>query len=174
MSESPATSLGRLQAILQGANWKQAVKTGIAAGLCLWLTRLLGLRQGYWAAISTVVVMQSETAATVIASRDRLVGTAIGAVLGWAAAGLWHGHAAVYAATILLCLLLPAALGFHNAGRLAGVAASIIMLVPSALPRWIMACDRFLEVSFGIIIALLVAYPGWSELIPRRSAAANK
>lgn len=139
----------------------------------MWLTRLLGLQQGYWASISAVVVMQSERGATVRASRDRLVGTAIGALLGWLAGGLWHDDVVLYAATILLCMLLPAALGFRDAGRLAGVAATIILLVPSRLPRWIMARDRFFEVSFGILVALLISHPAWGALVPNRQSASS-
>jgi uncharacterized membrane protein YccC len=142
-------------------NWRNGLRTAIAAGLCLWLSRLLGMKQEYWACVSAIVVMQSETSATLTASRDRLVGTAIGALIGWAAASWGHGHLLAYVAAIVLCMFLPEALGLKGAGRLAGVAATIILLVPSTLPHWMEARNRFLNVSFGIVVALAVSQTLW-------------
>jgi uncharacterized membrane protein YccC len=144
-------------------NWRHGLKTALAAGICLALVRLLKLQQGYWACVSAIVVMQSETAATLAASRDRLVGTALGAVLGWAAASVWHGHLWVYVVTILLCMLLPQTVGLEGAGRLAGVTTTIVLLVPSSAPHARVARDRFLEVSLGIIVSLVVSHVLWPQ-----------
>src|SRR5713101_1945867 len=54
-----------------------AVKTAVTAVLSIYAANLLHLPQGYWGAMSAIVVMQSEVGATVSASRDRLIGTAI-------------------------------------------------------------------------------------------------
>jgi uncharacterized membrane protein YccC len=146
---------------LDRVNWRHAVKTAIAAGICLVLVRLLGFKQGYWACISTIVVMQSETGATLAASRDRLAGTAIGALVGWGTAYLWHGHVLAYAVAVLLCMALLDLMGLKGAGRLAGVAATIVLLVPSTATHAVVAWDRFLEVSFGIVVALVVSQAVW-------------
>src|SRR5580692_13223638 len=61
---------------------KQAIKTAIAGVISLYLTDLFHLPQGYWAAITALIVMQSNVGATLNASRTRLAGTAIGAVVG--------------------------------------------------------------------------------------------
>jgi uncharacterized membrane protein YccC len=50
-----------------------------------------------------------------------------------------------------------------NAGRMAGVTATIIMLIPSHLPYWQVAVLRFLEVSFGVLVALAVSRTLWPE-----------
>ncbi len=148
---------------LDRMNWRHGLKTGVAAGICLGLVRLLGLRQGYWACISTIVVMQSETAATLVASRDRLVGTAVGALLGWGASYWWHGHLLVYGAVVFCCMLALDLIGLKGAGKLAGVAATIILLVPSLSSHAVMALDRFVEVSFGIVVGLVVSQAVWRE-----------
>jgi len=78
-----------------------AVKTAIAAGICYWLARLAGLQDGYWGSISAIIVLQSNVGSTVTASRDRLIGTLIGAAYGAAfsflGTELWsyrhHSHA---------------------------------------------------------------------------------
>ena len=56
-------AISRLQH-LTAAHWKQAIKTGIAGALAWFLAELLLLPQPYWAAVSAVIVMQSEYAAT--------------------------------------------------------------------------------------------------------------
>jgi uncharacterized membrane protein YccC len=60
----------------------QAGKTAMAAGICYWLARLAGLQDGYWGSISAIIVLQSNVGSTVTASRDRLIGTLIGAGYG--------------------------------------------------------------------------------------------
>jgi uncharacterized membrane protein YgaE (UPF0421/DUF939 family) len=140
----------------------QALKTGVAAVLAVYLTRLFKLPQGYWGAISAIVVMQSEVGATFSASRDRFLGTAVGAFLGavFVTLGgvgvLWFGVATI--ATVLVCQLL----GLDQSYRLACVTVAIVMLINGVGSPWRFALHRFLEVSVGILVALIV-----SSLPPR-------
>jgi uncharacterized membrane protein YccC len=52
-------------------------------------------------------------------------------------------------------------LGFAGAARLAGVAVAIVMLASHPTRPWIAALHRFIEVSFGIVIAVLVSALIW-------------
>src|SRR5260370_39549505 len=81
-----------LTRLLEEVNWKHGLKTTVATGICLALVRVFGFSQGYWACVTAVVVMQSERAATLTGSRDRLVGTAVGALVGWATATVGLGR----------------------------------------------------------------------------------
>jgi uncharacterized membrane protein YccC len=146
---------------LRGVNWKQGIKTTLAAAICLVLARIFRLHQGYWACISAIVIVQSKMMDTWSIARDRIVGTAMGALLGWGAVIFWHGSPLIYAATVLLCMTLPPLAGFRNGARFAGVAASIVMLVPSDLPHWKVATGRFFEVSLGSLVALAVSQAVW-------------
>jgi uncharacterized membrane protein YccC len=149
-------------------NWRHGVKTALAAGLCLGLGRLLGLKQEYWACMATIVVMQLESVDTVTASRDRLLGTALGTFVGWGASVMWHGHVIVYAIAVLCCMVVPELIGLHSPGRLAGMAATIVMLVPNTDSRAKVARDRFIEVSFGILVALVVSQTLWRKTTMER------
>jgi uncharacterized membrane protein YgaE (UPF0421/DUF939 family) len=160
--------------LFANVNWKHGIKTAIGAGICLALVRVFRFSQGFWACVTTIVVMQSETAATLTASRDRLVGTALGVLIGWAAATLWHGHLIVYAVVVLICIVLPEMMGLQSAGRLAGVAASIVLLVPNTAPHWMIARDRFLEVSFGVVVALVVSQTLWRDTTVGEHGAGGK
>ena len=157
--------------LLDRVNWRHGLKTAIAAAICLALVRLLKFEQGYWAIVSTIVVMQSETAATLMASWDRLIGTALGAVLAWLTATVWQGHLFIYAVMILLCMLISEMIGSKTAGRMAGVTASIILLVPNSAPHARVAMDRFLEVSFGILVSLAVSQLIWRHTTPTAKAS---
>ena len=152
-----------MKVTLDKANWKHGLKTAIAAGICLGLVRVVGLTPGFWACISTIVVMQSEAADTLAASRDRLVGTAMGALVGLGASYFWNGHLIVYAVMVLVCAVVPGMMGFKAAGRMAGVTVTIVLLAANSRAHWEVARDRFLEVSFGIVVAVVVSKVLWRE-----------
>jgi uncharacterized membrane protein YccC len=133
-----------------------AAKTALAAALCWWLALRFGLHDGYWGAISAIIVLQSNVGATVSASRDRLLGTLMGAVLGFACTVFgvppWN-----YILAIILAVVDCGLLSWRNSSRLACVTITIVMLVPKTGPRWSLALDRVGEVLLGIVVALLVS-----------------
>jgi len=140
---------------------KPAVKTAIAGVASLYAARLCQLPEAYWAAISALIVMQSNLGATISASWTRLAGTAIGAVIGGAfvAAGavnlLWFGVAVAIAFSV--CTVLSLA----ESQRLATVTVAILMLIGRTSSPWVVALHRFLEVSIGIVVAVLIALIVW-------------
>jgi uncharacterized membrane protein YccC len=142
-------------------NWERrrllihAAKTALAAGLCWWIARLFGLNDGYWGAISAIIVLQSNFGATIAASRDRILGTVIGALLGFAFAQFgalpWNFVLAVLAAVIVCGLL-----GMRSSSRLAGVTICIVMLVKTG-SHWTLTLDRVLEVFLGVVVAIAIS-----------------
>jgi uncharacterized membrane protein YccC len=138
------------------AEWKNALLTAVATCVCYWITLALGLKTGYWAAITCIVVCQSEVGATLVASRDRLIGTAIGALTGWGAVLVWHGHVAMFGLAVGVTIALCNILDLKTAGRLAGVTVAIVVLVQREGPAWQIAASRFLEVSLGVVVALVM------------------
>jgi uncharacterized membrane protein YccC len=143
-------------------NWERrrllihAAKTALAAGLCWWLAQRFGLHDGYWGSISAIIVLQSNFGSTISASRDRLLGTVIGAILGFSCTQFgvlpWSYILAVLAAVIICGLL-----GLRNSSRLAGVTITIVMLVGEGSSHWTIALDRVCQVLLGIVVALLIS-----------------
>ncbi len=133
-----------------------ATKTALAAGFCWWLAMRFGLHDGYWGAISAIIVLQSNFGATITASRDRLLGTMIGALLGFGFSFVgnlpWN-----YLAAVILAITICGLLGFRSSSRLAGVTITIVMLVQRTGPHWTIALDRVGQVVLGIIVALGVS-----------------
>lgn len=133
-----------------------SVRTTLAAVAAMLLARLLKMPEYYWAPISTIVIIQSTIPPRTL-GWQRFVGTALGAVLGAAIATFFHPTAVVYAMGILLCGLLAWSLRVGGAYRFAAITLSIILLIPRARVPWITGWHRFLEVSLGIAVALVVA-----------------
>ncbi len=119
------------------------------------LARLLKMPEYYWAPISTIVIIQS-TIHPLTLGWQRFVGTALGAVLGAALATYFHPTAVVYGVGIVLCGVLAFLLRVGGAYRFAGITLSIILLIPRGRDPWIVGWHRFLEVSLGIAVALVV------------------
>jgi uncharacterized membrane protein YccC len=133
-----------------------AAKTALAAALCWWLAQRFGWRDAYWGSISAIIVLQSNVGSTVKASRDRIFGTLIGAVLGFSFS-LFGGLPWNYILAVLAAVLVCGLLGLRSSSRLAGVTITIVMLVQKAGPRWTLALDRVGEVVLGIVVALAVS-----------------
>jgi len=132
-----------------------AAKTALAAGLCWWIAKLFGLDDGYWGAISAIIVLQSNFGATIAASRDRILGTLIGALIGFAFVQIgalpWNFIFAVLAAVIVCGLL-----GLRSSSRLAGVTICIVMLVKTG-SHWTLALHRVMEVFLGVVVAIAIS-----------------
>jgi uncharacterized membrane protein YgaE (UPF0421/DUF939 family) len=152
------------------AHFKHAAKTGLAAVLAYYLARFLHMPESYWAAISAIIVMYSDVTRTRKASWQRLVGTAIGVIVGGTFAALFGQQLWAFGVAVTLTVLVCGLLGFAEAARLAGVAVAIVMLVSHSGSPWTAALHRFLEVSFGIVIAILVSTLLW----PARSVAQSR
>jgi uncharacterized membrane protein YccC len=140
---------------------KQAIKTALAGVASLYITGLVRLPEGYWAAISALIVMQSSVGATVYASRTRLAGTAVGALVGGAFVALWGASVPSFGIAAALAFFLCSILRLAESQRLATVTVAIVMLSGHANSPWILALHRFLEVAIGIVVALVVSMVVW-------------
>jgi len=133
-----------------------ASKTALAAALCWGIALRFGLHDGYWGAISAIIVLQSNFGATITASRDRILGTLIGAAFGFTFS-LFGTLPWNYIPAVLLAVILCGVLNLRNSSRLAGVTITIIMLVQNTGSHWLLALHRVGEVMLGIVVAILVS-----------------
>ena len=89
--------------VLSREHWRlliHAAKTALAAALCWWLALRFGLHDGYWGAISAIIVLQSNFGSTITASRDRFSARSLARCSDLLFA-LWH---ACRGTTFWLCL----------------------------------------------------------------------
>jgi uncharacterized membrane protein YgaE (UPF0421/DUF939 family) len=151
-----------------------SVRTAVAATAAVIVARLVQMPEAYWAAIATLVVMQSSLGATLTLSIERVVATALGASVGAVEANYFGANLVAFTVAIILIGLLS--YGFRlerTAYRYASVTLTIIVLIPRTNPAWIVALHRFIEVSVGIIVALLVVAI-WPEQHPVPAKSANE
>jgi uncharacterized membrane protein YgaE (UPF0421/DUF939 family) len=132
-----------------------SARTAVAAVTSMLLARSLKLPEFYWAPISTIVILLS-TINPLALAWQRFAGTALGAALGALIATYFTPSWIVYGASIFVCGILCAILRVDNAYRFAAITLSIVLLISHARPPWIVASHRFVEVSLGIAVALLV------------------
>jgi len=143
-----------------------AVRTTIAAVCSLLMARLCKLPEAYWAAITTMIVMQSTLGAALTISKQRLAGTALGAVMGALFATYAGKSVAVFGVGIFVIGLIFAVLHMErSAYRYAGITLAIVMLVARTQPAWMIAIHRFIEISLGIAAGLLLTAV-WPESKP--------
>jgi len=134
-----------------------SVRTAGAATVSLCVARLFGMPEAYWAAIATLVVMQSTLGATLRLSIERIVASALGASLGAVESTYFGSNLIVFALAIFFLGILSFVLRLEKTGyRYASVTLTIIVLIPRVGAPWGIAMHRFLEVSIGIIVALAV------------------
>ena len=139
-----------------------SARTAIAAASSFLIARLSGLPEPYWAAITTLVVMQSTLGATLKVSGDRFVGTFLGAVSGGVLAYCLPQSWWAFGAGVFVLGVLCALFQLQYAYRFAGITLAIVMLIPHNAPTWIIALHRFIEVSIGIAAGLAVT-AAWRE-----------
>jgi uncharacterized membrane protein YgaE (UPF0421/DUF939 family) len=142
------TGLGR-EALINSA------RTAVAAVVSMLLARSLKLPEFYWAPISTIVILLS-TINPMTLAWQRFAGTALGAALGALIATWFHPGWVVYGVGIFVCGMLCAILRVSAAYRFAAITLTIVLLIAHQRGPWIVAGHRFVEVSLGIAVALVM------------------
>jgi uncharacterized membrane protein YccC len=121
-------------------------------------TKELGVREGFWSAITAIAVVQTEFAAVRTTARDQFTGAAIGGVIGVAIALIFGSHLVTYAAAVMASIVACWLIGIATSARLAGTTATIILLVPhSGSPVGVMLA-RVSEVGWGVTSGLAVVW----------------
>lgn len=140
-----------------------AARTALAATATLLLTQLLGLPYGYWAVISTIIVMQSSLGGSILAGVRRVVGTTLGAFVGILVLLLLSPSWWVMGLSIFLTLALATlATRAQETFRMAGVTLVVILLVwPGHGSVLWFGLERCMEILIGVGVALLFSLLMW-------------
>lgn len=140
-----------------------AVRTTVAALTSLLIAALMRLPESYWASITTLIVMQSTLGAAWTISRQRWAGTAMGAAIGAVLATYANQNVAAFGAGLLILGVGCAALRVErNAYRYAGITLAVVTLVAHTESAWMIALHRFIEISVGIAVGLVITAT-WPE-----------
>lgn len=143
---------------------RHAIRVSSAVVAAYALATLLRLPQGYWAVFTAVIIVQSSLGATITASIERLMGTAVGAAVG-AGAAMVHARfpeagGPILAVTAALLAFLAAV---RPAFKVAPVTA-VIMLIGTTthMDPLVAAFLRVAEITVGSVVgiaATLLIFP---------------
>jgi uncharacterized membrane protein YccC len=149
--------LDRILSIWKSRGMEHSARTAIGAAVSLAVARFLGMPEAYWAPITTLIVMQSTLGAAWSISKSRFTGTVLGAALGGLLATYFEPRVAMFGVVIFALGLICALLRLdQSAYRFAGVTFAIVTLVARGNAPWLIAVHRFIEVSLGITVALVL------------------
>lgn len=143
------------------AEMRLALRITVAGLLAFALAHLLDLRQGYWAVLTAVIVIQGNVGGSLKAATDRLIGTLSGGAYGVLVATLMPEGEPLWRGVALALLLAPLAVAasLRPGLRVAPVTA-IIVLLGSAGPTIGLlpsAMERVVEIALGSAIAFAVS-----------------
>jgi uncharacterized membrane protein YgaE (UPF0421/DUF939 family) len=141
----------------KGAAFSFALRAALASVGAVICVRLLHVTQGMYALIAAVVVSDVAPDAIRHLGYQRLLGTAVGAMLGGVLA-VFFGHVLWAVGTaVFLTILICEFLRFRDAAKVGGYVAGVVIIGYAAAP-WRYAWDRFLETAVGIAFAMLVCF----------------
>lgn len=118
----------------------------------------IGLGQSFWSAITAISVAQTEFHAAQTTARDQFLGAAVGGLTGLCAFFAFGQSLIVYALAAFLAMLACWAMNVASASRLAGITATIMLLVPHAGSPESMFVSRLVEVGWGVCVAVATVW----------------
>lgn len=160
--------MNTIKAIYQSPQTRHIIKTGIAAIISVLVYQLFHLPYGYWAVITTVIIMQSNIESgsfevTIKLAFQRFAGTLSGALVGFAIILLlqpseWMLLIAVFCTVLLGCYLTKLYSGFT---MFAATAIIILLLAHQMPPMHNFGWLRVVDIMIGGVIAVAVTLLIW-------------
>ena len=151
-------------------NKHHGVQLAVAVLLAWFIPAAFGMREHFWALMSTLIVMRPDTGGTLDAGWDRMRGTLIGAASGLLGSAIQHAGSNALMTTLAIVAVLAFVGALNPAWRSAPIAA-LIVLSAGALPGHtsLQAAElRVLQIGMGVGIAATL-----SLLTSRYHAAAR-
>ncbi|ACN16409.1 conserved hypothetical protein [Desulforapulum autotrophicum HRM2] len=152
-------SFAKTRCAIPMIHWIHGIKTALAAGLCLGITTFYHLDFGYWAVITTVIVMQVYVADSIQMCLYRFSGTIIGAVLGIASILIFPDTPLYHFPAVMVPVGILSFMTHYNTRyRMAAITAVIIIMTGISAPNQVsFALFRIIEITIGLFCAFLVS-----------------
>jgi hypothetical protein len=155
--------------LIQWPQMRLALQTAFATVATYGFVYGFGLSQGYWAIMTTILVVQGSVGASLGQALERLFATLFGAVAGVAAVALFDGGALNTFISLFLTVVGLTYLSSRASFRLAPVTAAIVILSsPGKDAVLFAALERVFGIGVGAVVGVLTSL----FLFPQRSAEA--
>ncbi|HCW03592.1 MAG TPA: hypothetical protein DGK91_03030 [Clostridium sp.] len=132
------------------------IKTGLAVLICVLISRLLKLEYPFYSAIAAVIAMQTSVEASFKAGKNRMLGTFVGAVIGYVFALIYPGNIILITLGVMAIIHICNLLNWKSAVSIACVVFLSIMLNDSGRDHLYYSVNRLLDTLVGIIVALII------------------
>jgi len=136
----------------------RTIKTAIAVTLSVFISQLLKLEYPFYAAIATLISMQSSVYESFKVGRNRMFGTFIGAVFGLIGSLISPNNPILCGIGVIFVIYLCVLLKWFKSVVIACVVFLVIMTNMGGRDPLIFSASRLTETFLGILIAVIINY----------------
>lgn len=148
------------------------IKTSISIILCVLLFKILGRESPFYACLAALVTIQSSISKSYTAGNNRLIGTALGSIVGlifsYIAKPSFYLHAILIGLGISLLIYLLDILNKNASINISCIVFIAIMINTKGAPSYLYAINRLIDTYIGIAVSLLINkylnFKAWGDL----------
>jgi uncharacterized membrane protein YgaE (UPF0421/DUF939 family) len=134
------------------------IKTAISVSISILIASALKMEYPFYTAIASIITMQGSVEASFLVGRNRMIGTLVGAFVGFICASIKPGDALVAGAGIILVIFVCNLVNRKESSSIAGVVFCAIMLNLKGGNALFYSINRILDTFVGIAVAVIVNY----------------
>lgn len=136
----------------------RTLKTALAVTVSVYLAQLLGLNSPFFAGIAAIIALQGNLVDSFTMARDRMLGTILGGIFGFATAQIAHGNPLILGLGVALIIYVFNQLKWNKAIVIAAVVFTSMMLGFDACPTFSDALNRVVDTFLGITVAVVINF----------------
>ncbi|OPJ56386.1 aromatic acid exporter family protein [Alkalithermobacter paradoxus] len=136
----------------------RTIKTGIAVFLCVIVFEIFNMGSAMYACLAAIISMQNTVISSFKAGKNRMIGTTIGAFVGFICASIMPESAILSGIGIMSVIHISNILKSKESLSIAGVVFCAIMLKLEGQSVIVYSFSRIIDTFIGIAIAILVNY----------------
>jgi uncharacterized membrane protein YgaE (UPF0421/DUF939 family) len=134
------------------------IKTAIAVIISILISRVFKTEYPFYAAIASIISMQSSVENSFKTGRNRMLGTIVGAAVGFICALISPENPLLIGIGIVCVIYLCNLLNWKESSSIAGIVFCAIMLNLKGNSAVIYSINRIIDTFVGIIVAIAVNY----------------
>jgi uncharacterized membrane protein YgaE (UPF0421/DUF939 family) len=134
------------------------IKTALAVFICILIANIFSLESPFYTAIAAIVTMQNSVKGSFKAGKNRILGTFIGAIIGYLCAIIAPGNTILCALGIVAVIYICNLFKWNEAAAMGGIVFCAIMLNLGSKSPLFYSFNRLLDTLVGIIVALTINY----------------
>jgi uncharacterized membrane protein YgaE (UPF0421/DUF939 family) len=134
------------------------IKTAIAVVISILISKIFRMEYPLYAAIASIISMQSSVINSISAGKSRMLGTIVGALVGFICAVISPGNLILIGIGIVIVIYLCNLLNWQDSASIACVVFCVIMLNLKEGNFLLYSINRIIDTFVGIIVAVAVNY----------------